>query len=208
MKKKLFIIAILFSIFSFISLKALSSKAASNINKPIVNIVEEQKIVKNNIQKIIDNNVYLANNNTYFINENIIIEGKINNYIYNKDSIIFTIKESDGTIICKYNQTLKDKQLIDKLPITINDMVVYNEQLIVVGEEKNDACIYTYTIDGTQINKYQYGGNAKESFLKIQISGNYIYLIGQKNGISEGSIFKNVGNDDDIPVQIDRNTHV
>ena len=198
MKKKLFIIAILFSIFSFISLKALSSKAASNINKPIVNIVEEQKIVKNNIQKIIDNNVYLANNNTYFINENIIIEGKINNYIYNKDSIIFTIKESDGTIICKYNQTLKDKQLIDKLPITINDMVVYNEQLIVVGEEKNDACIYTYTIDGTQINKYQYGGNAKESFLKIQISGNYIYLIGQKNGISEGSIFKNVGNDADI----------
>ena len=52
MNKKLFIIAILFSIFSFISLKALSSKAASNINKPIVNIVEEQKIVKNNIQKI------------------------------------------------------------------------------------------------------------------------------------------------------------
>ena len=27
---------------------------------------------------------------------------------------------------------------------------------------------------------------------------NYIYLIGQKNGISEGSIFKNVGNDEDI----------
>ena len=67
MKKKLFIIAILFSIFSFISLKALSSEAASNINKPIVNIVEEQKIVKNNIQKIIDNNVYLANNNTYLL---------------------------------------------------------------------------------------------------------------------------------------------
>ena len=155
MKKKLFIIAILFSIFSFISLKALSSKSASNINKPIVNIVEEQKIVKNNIQKIIDNNVYLANNNTYFINENITIEGKIKNNIYNKDSIIFTIKESDGTIICKYNQTLKDKQLIDKLPITINDMVVYNEQLIVVGEERNDACIYTYTIDGTDVYKRQ-----------------------------------------------------
>lgn len=49
----------------------------------------------------------MANNNTYFINENITIEGKINNYIYNKDSIIFTIKESDGTIICKYNQTLR-----------------------------------------------------------------------------------------------------
>lgn len=198
MKKKLIIVSIFLSLVTFIYTISYKVKANNDSDKLVINIEEEQKNLYGYIQKSIDSNVYLINNDTYFIKENLTIEGKINKYIYDDNNVIFTIKELNNDCIYKYNLITSEKQLIDKLPIIVNDMVIYNDQLIIVGEEDNDACIYVYTKDGIQICKYQYGGIAKESFLRIKICNNYMYIIGQKNGISEGSIFKNVGNNDDI----------
>lgn len=125
------------------------------------------------------------------------VEGEIKNYIVNDNYLYILYVNSKYSYI--YKQNLKDSS-IEEIQIEgiLDDLILDNEYIYLVGTYDDDAIIYIYELDLDYVSQHQYGGEGKERFINIEIINNTLYLFGIKDAISKGSEFLNNGNTDEI----------
>lgn len=194
---KKIIIFILTLTIILILIKPINSMAKDN-NKININIQEETLVKDNNITKVLDDNVYCNNDSTIFIKEEYVLNYVIEKYVKVENDIFAIVNKNSYTLLITID--LATKEVINSINIFSNiyDLVYYNNQVYLVGEEHYDACLYIFQTQNNSLTKHIYGGDNYEAFKCIKIFNNEAYIFGEKNGISENSIFKNVGNTNDL----------
>lgn len=159
--------------------------------------LEEETFLEKAINpKIYDENTYYNDQKTYYNKYNIVVPGQNIKYIETKEDVYFLYYNGTYNIL-KYNTATKEKTSII-IYEEINDMIIYQDILYLVGCKNKDALLYLYNLDLTFNSIHTYGGSGYETFLKIAFINDQIYLFGHKNGISHQSPFTNSGNNTDI----------
>lgn len=145
------------------------------------------------IVKALDNDTHCSMNTTYF--NTYFVEIKKHTVCYEEvDQVIYGIYYyNTESILYTYNIRTKEYNEIS-IKATIYDIAYYDEKIILVGKENNDACIYNFQKNLLLINKKCFGGKGYESFSKTFIIDDYLLILGVKDAYSEGSCFSHVGN--------------
>ena len=147
--------------------------------------------------KIIDEDVYIINNQSYFKKYNLTIDGVIISYVSVDDYIYMIYKNNSKYCLEKYSVINKSSSYVyykDK----VNNIVIKNDLIYVIGNINNDASILIYDIELNLLSSYYYGGDGFEEYNNIYFKDESIYLIGLKDGISHGSVFLNSGNNNEL----------
>lgn len=211
MKKKIFLllrftIALIFSTILFVeSNQLMYAKSKTDIsvscetlsnssqNGSIFNFSLTTSEYDDVIVKTLDNDTHCSMNTTYFNAYS--VEIKKHTVCYEVvDQVIYGIYYFNTESIL-YTYNLKTKEY-EEMPIkaTIYDITCYDEKIILVGRENNDACIYSFQKNLLLINKKCFGGKGYESFSKIFVIDENLLILGVKDAYSESSCFAHVGN--------------
>lgn len=151
------------------------------------------------IVSALDNDTHCSMNTTYF--NTYPVEIKKHTVCYEVvDQVIYGIYYHNvESILYTYNIKTKEYNEIS-IEATIYDITYYDEKIVLVGQENNDACIYNFQKNLLLINKKYFGGNGYESFSKTFVIDEYLLILGVKDAYSKGSCFSHVGNLDEQKV--------
>lgn len=188
-------IKILFSVFIclfMIEKYRILVKADSTMNTTIITTEYQEAIVR-----AIDNDTVCSMNQTYYNQYHVVIDKPTICYSVVNTTIYGIYYSGTRSILYAYN--MSDKSYIEEtIYATIYDMIYYDEKLVLVGNENEDACLYNYQKNLTLINKKCFGGDGYESFTKVISFHGKLLIFGLKDAFSSSSCFLNVGNSGDL----------
>lgn len=143
-------IKILFSVFIclfMIEKYRILVKADSTMNTTIITTEYQEAIVR-----AIDNDTVCSMNQTYYNQYHVVIDKPTICYSVVNTTIYGIYYSGTRSILYAYN--MSDKSYIEEtIYATIYDMIYYDEKLVLVGNENEDACLYNYQKNLTLINK-------------------------------------------------------
>lgn len=146
-----------------------------------------------NIVKVLDNDTHCSMNRTYFNAYHIVINKHTICYQVVGQVIYGIYYEGVQSVLYMYHINTKEYQEIH-IDATIYDITYYDEKLLLVGKEKEDACIYSFQKNLFFINKKCFGGKKEEAFYRVFVMQDYVFIFGEKDAYSEESCFSHVGN--------------
>lgn len=149
-----------------------------------------------NIEEVKDGFLITNNQQITYIYDNIkVLEIREEYFCHTTDTeyLYLISKNIEGLIINKVNKKTKkiQKEILDfSNPL---DIEIIDDELVIVGSNRQDASIVKYDKNLNYLHSYYYGGDGFESFDKIYYYLDDYYLLGSKDAISANSPFLNAG---------------
>ena len=185
MKKIVFIVALLVLFINF-GEASFAAEHFDNIQNEVVETDFE-------LLDVIDDTLYVSFDKTYIKNLDYYIDYTVSKYCETDEYYFFLAEVDRYDYLIKLNKKTKELDSLE-LDIIVNDMLVSQGVLYLVGNDSSDGCIYKYSMKLEFISKHLYGGEGWESFNQIEIINNKVYIVGIKDAISKYSPFINCGN--------------
>lgn len=190
---KYFIAITIFIIIS--SFKNINVNANTNIE------TNDTKVYNSEVSKYITNDKVIIiekENTVYILKEQ--KEQKLNgSYIAHVlyENYIYLILFDNDYYIYKINDNTSNYQYQQLELNTVNDINIFNNNLIIVGSYNKNSAIFKYNLELNKIDEYIYDGDGYQEFTNILIY-DFIYVAGIKDAICNNDYYLNVGSSGQI----------
>ena len=139
------------------------------------------------IKLLNENKILVFENNTYLIKNNNLV--KIDNEL-----VDYEIKEEDIYKLFNHKFCINENEFIDE-ECLFKDFYLDQKYIYLVGTKNSDAVIIKLNYKLEIIKEILLGGEGNEQFVNVNVISNKLYIIGEKDAVSNNSIFKNVGSE-------------